>query len=151
MNKTESAKGVTGQTIAGPGSGISDIEANIAGEAVTVKRTDIINENLIKKFLALLMNTVIVVRTTVREELGHGQSFIDNVQPRLIMGANKNRLSATVRNIGGQNVYIGGQSVTVSNGFLIRPFESVSLDRTWGHVYGISDNVNGSNTCWIEE
>ena len=43
-NKTEIAKGVTGQEIAGPGSGVSSISGSVAGEAVVVKRSDITNE-----------------------------------------------------------------------------------------------------------
>ncbi len=153
VTKTESAKGVTGQEISGPGSGVSSISGSVAGESVVVKRSDITNESNVKKFLAMLMNTILVVRTTAREDMGHGQVFIDNVQPRLITAPNKNRLTVRIRNIGNQNVYIGSYNVSIGNGYLITSTDvlPLTLDRTWGAVYGISDSASGANCCWIEE
>ena len=133
------------------GADVGGVSSNVAGEVVTVSRKEVTKENTFKKFLAMLAGTVLSFRTTARENCDSGQAFVNNINPGVILSPNQGRLSAVIRNIGGQNVYIGQENVTVNSGFLLRPFESITLDKTWGSIYGISDNVNGTNVCYVEE
>lgn len=130
---------------------VDGASANVAGEQVTVSRKEVTKENTFKKFLAMLANTVLTFRTTAHEDMGHGQVFIGSAAAGLVVSPNQNRLSTVIRNIGTQNVYIGSYNVNTNTGFLIRPFESITLDKTWGAIYGISDNVLGTTVCFIEE
>jgi len=143
----------TSETTGLPGGGVdlAEISANVAGQSVTVSRSDIKKESMFKKFLAMLANTTVTIRTTAREDISSGQVFVDNIQPRGIISPNPSRLSITLRNVGTKNVYIGSYGVTSTTGFLLRSYESLTLDKTWGALYGISDDVAGSVIAFIEE
>jgi hypothetical protein len=134
-----------------PGAGLTGAKANVAGETVVISRKEVTKEITFKKFIAMLATTVLTIKTTAREDLDAGQVFVGDVNPGNIISPNQNRLSAVVRNIGGQNAFIGSYGVTITTGFLLRPFESIVLDKTWGAIYGISDNANGTTICFIEE
>ena len=134
-----------------PGTGLTGAKATVAGESVVISRKEVTKEITFKKFIAMLATTVLTIKTTAREDVGSGQVFVGITDPGVILSPNQNRLSAVVRNIGGQNAFIGSYGVTITTGFLLRPFESIVLDKTWGAIYGISDNANGTTICFVEE
>ena len=140
-----------GVGVSAPGTGLTGAKANVAGETVVISRKEVTKENTFKKFIAMLATTVLTVKTTAREDMDHGQVFIGVTDPGVILSPNQNRLSAVVRNIGGQNAFIGSYGVTITTGFLLRPLETVVLDKTYGAIYGISDSVLGTTMCFIEE
>lgn len=135
---------------------VDGASASIAGESVVVSRKDVTKENTFKKFLVMLANTLLSVKTVVHEDLDYGQINISNggssLLPQVITTANPNRSSVFVRNIGGKNLYIGDQNVTISTGFLLKSSDAVPVQlHVWGSVYGICDDAAGTIAAFIEE
>jgi len=134
--------------IESPGSDIRGIDANVAGVEVTVSRKEVKRESWIRKVLAMLANTLLTVRLTAREDISTGQIYVDT-EVRLIVAPNPNRLSVILRNTASGNVYIGSDNVTSTTGYVLRQWESVTLDKTWGGLYAIAETT--ANVSFIEE
>lgn len=129
---------------------LNGIETNVAGVEVKVSRKEVKKEGRLRKMLAMLSTTVLSVKTALREDIYTAQIFIGS-STALIVPPNANRLSITLRNIGSNNVYIGSYGVNTTTGFFLRPYESLSLDRSWGALYGISDSDTGTIVNIVEE
>lgn len=70
----------------------------------------------------------------------------------LITASDTARLSAVIRNIGANPVYIGSTSgVTTTNGFLLYPNESLTLDKNTGAVFGICVTGQTTTVAFIKE
>jgi len=69
----------------------------------------------------------------------------------VIVAANEDRKAVTIQNLDADNVYIGfDNTVTVNNGYLLRQYGSITMDRYTGAVYGISDAA-ASDVRYLEE
>jgi hypothetical protein len=127
------------------------VDATVAQEKVSINRSDVKKEGTFKKFLALLANTVLTIKTVSREDIHTAQVDVpgNTDYPVNIVSPNPNRTSITLRNVGGNNAWIGDYTVTSTTGFLLRSFESITLDRTWGAIYAVS--TSGAVIAYVEE
>jgi len=130
------------------------VTATVAQEKVTVTRNEVKKEGRLQKVLAMLSNTVLIVKTAVREDVTTRQINVpanNNVDYATnIVTPNKDRTSLTLRNTGSNDVYIGSYGVTTTTGFLIKNTDQpLVLKNTWGAIYAIS--VSGSTISYIEE
>jgi len=130
------------------------VTAKIGEEKVTVTRNEVKKEGRLQKVLTMLANTILIVKTTIREDIRTGQINVpanDDVEyPANIVTPNKDRTSLTLRNTGSNDVYIGSYNVTTTTGFLIKNTDQpLILKNTWGAIYAIS--VSGSTVSYIEE
>jgi hypothetical protein len=130
------------------------VTATAAQEKVTVTRNEVKKEGRLLKMLAMLASTILIVKTTVREDVRTGQINIpanNNVDYAAnIITPNRDRTSLTLRNTGSNDVYIGSYGVTTTTGFLLKNTDQpFVLKNTWGALYAIS--VSGSTISYIEE
>lgn len=88
-------------------------------------------KNIFKKIYDLLASWKLV-KTNI---IAYGNRSVDT-DATLIMAAVSTRTAFIVQNISTQDVYIGGSSVTTSNGIKLEPGDSYSNDVWLGAVYG---------------
>lgn len=77
-----------------------------------------------------------LVTSAVGTTLQHAGVTV-TTSPTLISAANAARQSLMLQNNSGTYLYLGGSSVSVSNGLYIAPYQIITLDKTTAAVYGI--------------
>ena len=128
------------------------VVATAAQEKVTVTRNEVKKEGRLLKMLAMLASTILIVKTTIREDVRTGQINVlaSSDYPQNILSPNKDRTSLILRNTGSNDVYIGSYGVTSTTGFLIKNTDQpLVLKNTWGAVYAVS--ASGTTVSYIEE
>ena len=82
--------------------------------------------------------------------LAHSQASISATKTT-IKAANTNRKALTIKNIGTNDVYIGGTTVTAANGFKLGPGEALCDIRTTAEICGICATGETTKVCYWEE
>jgi hypothetical protein len=113
-----------------------------------IKQTNILLQTLLNFF-----NVPIIVTDDRGNGLRTAQVNISNSQTpsQQIVLENLKRRSLIILNTGTQNCYIGELGVSTATGFLIKPNTALTLDKSQGALYGISDNSAGTTLNIIEE
>jgi len=66
--------------------------------------------------------------------------------------AGQYRYSVTIKNIGTEDVYIGSSgSVTASTGYLLATKEVITLDRSYGAIWGICVSGKTTTVAYVKE
>ena len=73
--------------------------------------------------------------------LAHGTISVA-VTATLVVGANTDRTYVIVRNVATNDIYIGGSGVTTSNGYLLRPNDSLIIVLDTTAVYAVSGTAS---------
>ena len=84
------------------------------------------------------------VSTAVASSFTTGQVSVTTSATQIV-ASNSSRRSVIIRNQGGTDMYIGGSTVTTSNGLLLKASETITLDRNTAAIYGVV--ASGSTTA----
>jgi hypothetical protein len=119
----------------------------------SVAADEIRQTNKLLQMLLNFFNVPIIVTNDRGNGLRTAQINITNSQSpsQQIVLENLKRRSLVILNTGTQNCYIGESGVSTATGFLIKPNTALTLDKSQGAIYGVSDNSAGTTICIIEE